>query len=211
MTLDPHKWLYQPIECGSLLVREGELLERAFAIEQDYLRDAAGAATARSTSATSGCSSRAASARSKVWLSVSHFGVAAFRAAIDRRARPRRARARGGSPPTTRLETIAAGELGITCFRRRVDGDEDEAAAVNAALVAAYEATGGASCSSTRLDGRYAVRLCLLNHTTTAADVEALLDFFASAPLDPRAALERRSLAAHDGRRARAGCGPRAR
>ena len=42
VTLDPHKWLYQPIECGSLLVRDGHLLQRAFAIEQDYLHDAAG-------------------------------------------------------------------------------------------------------------------------------------------------------------------------
>ena len=42
VTLDPHKWLYQPIECGSLLVREGHLLREAFPIEQDYLSDAAG-------------------------------------------------------------------------------------------------------------------------------------------------------------------------
>ena len=42
ITLDPHKWLYQPMECGALLVREGHLLRRAFEIVPDYLKDAAG-------------------------------------------------------------------------------------------------------------------------------------------------------------------------
>ena len=39
VTLDPHKWLYQPIECGCLLVREGDLLPQAFTINPDYLAD----------------------------------------------------------------------------------------------------------------------------------------------------------------------------
>ena len=43
ITLDPHKWLYQPFECGCLLVRDGRALRRAFEITPDYLRDADGA------------------------------------------------------------------------------------------------------------------------------------------------------------------------
>jgi glutamate/tyrosine decarboxylase-like PLP-dependent enzyme len=39
VTVDPHKWLYQPWECGALLVREGDRLRRAFAIVPDYLRE----------------------------------------------------------------------------------------------------------------------------------------------------------------------------
>ena len=35
VTLDPHKWLYQPFECGCLLVREGERLRRAFTLTPD--------------------------------------------------------------------------------------------------------------------------------------------------------------------------------
>jgi aromatic-L-amino-acid/L-tryptophan decarboxylase len=40
VTLDPHKWLYQPFECGCLLVREGRRLREAFEITPDYLKDA---------------------------------------------------------------------------------------------------------------------------------------------------------------------------
>ena len=39
VTLDPHKWLYQPFECGALLVRERGALERAFSVNPDYLAD----------------------------------------------------------------------------------------------------------------------------------------------------------------------------
>ena len=53
------------------------------------------------------------------------------------------------------------------------------------ALIAAYEASGRGLVLSTRVDGRYAVRLCVLNHTTRAEHVEAVLDYFATAPLGP--------------------------
>ena len=39
VTLDPHKWLYQPFECGAVLVREGYLLQEAFEIHPSYLQD----------------------------------------------------------------------------------------------------------------------------------------------------------------------------
>lgn len=49
--------------------------------------------------------------------------------------------------------------------------------------------------SSTRVNGRYALRLCILNHRTTAADVDRVLDWLESAPLDDGAALEDASAA----------------
>ena len=183
VTLDPHKWLYQPIECGSLLVREGHLLRQAFQIEQDYLHDAAGHEGEVNFGDLGLQLSRGFRAL-KVWLSVSHFGVPVFRTAIDN-ALDLAELARRRIAEDDRLETIAPGELGITCFRRRVEGTEDEAARVNAALIAAHEASGRGLVLSTRVDGRYAVRLCVLNHTTRAEHVEAVLDHFATAPLDP--------------------------
>ena len=41
VTLDPHKWLFQPFECGAILVREPDGLRQAFTISPDYLRDVA--------------------------------------------------------------------------------------------------------------------------------------------------------------------------
>jgi aromatic-L-amino-acid/L-tryptophan decarboxylase len=184
VTLDPHKWLYQSYECGCLLVRDGELLEAAFAIEPDYLHDA-GADDGEVNFSDLGMQLSRASRALKVWLSVHTFGLNAFRATIDdcldlvadAEQRIRR---------HPELELLNPASLGIVCFRRRPPGmkDEDDLDAANAQLVAAYAASGHGLVSSTRLRGRYAIRLCVLNHTTTAADVAATLDWLASAPID---------------------------
>ena len=179
VTIDPHKWLFQPVGCGCLLVRRGHALEDAFAITAPYLADGARHADGVDFRDLGLEQSRPFRAL-RVWLSISYFGVAAFRDAIDGALDlAELARRRIADDPA--LESIAPGELGITCFRRRTDGGEEEAARVNAALVAAWEATGDGLVSSTRLGGRYAVRLCVLNPTTSRADVERVLEFFATA------------------------------
>jgi aromatic-L-amino-acid decarboxylase len=179
VTLDPHKWLYQPVGCGCLLVRDGHALERAFAVTAPYLGDAA-RGDGEVNFGDLGLEQSRPFRALRVWLSVTFFGVAAFRDAIDRALDlAQLARHRVAEDPA--LESIAPGELGITCFRRRTGGGEEQATRLNAALVAAWEATGEGLVSSTRLGDRYAVRLCALNTATSPADVERVLDFFARA------------------------------
>jgi aromatic-L-amino-acid/L-tryptophan decarboxylase len=183
VTLDPHKWLYQSLECGALLVRDGGLLERAFAIEPDYLSDA-GVDDEEVNFSDRGLQLSRASRALKVWLSVQTFGLDAFRATIDRCLDlAELAQARIGAAPE--LELLHPANLGIVCFRRRPAGidDEDALDALNGQLVADYAASGHGLVSSTKLRGRYAIRLCVLNHTTTAADVESTLDWLAAAPV----------------------------
>jgi glutamate/tyrosine decarboxylase-like PLP-dependent enzyme len=194
ITLDPHKWLYQPYECGCLLVRDDRKLRNAFEITPDYLRDSA-ADAAEVNFADRGLQLTRTSRALKLWVSLRYFGLDAFRTAIERSLQladlaARRVEASGC------LELVAPPSLGIVCFRRRFDGvdDEDELAARNAALVDALERSGVGLVSSTRLRGRYAIRLCPLNHSTTAADVEQVLAFLETAepaPHTPRATLER--------------------
>ena len=179
VTLDPHKWLYQPVGCGCLLVRHGRQLQEAFAMTAPYLVDAA-PHDGEVNFVDLGLEQSRPFRALRVWLSVNLFGVAAFREAIDRALDlAELARRRVAENPA--LETIARGELGITCFRRRTANGEQEAARVNAALIGAWGATGRGLVSSTRLGERFAVRLCALNNTTSAADVEGVLDFFATA------------------------------
>ena len=79
---------------------------------------------------------------------------------------------------------MSGASLGIVTLRRAGPASEDErdAAARNAALVAAFEATGRGLVSSTRLRGRYAIRMCVMNHTTAEEHVRDTLDWFARAP-----------------------------
>src|SRR4051812_13628046 len=183
VTLDPHKWLYQPIECGSVLVRDGWRLREAFTINPDYLADYK---SEEVNFADLGLQLTRGARALKIWLSINHFGLDAFRQAVDRaidlaHAAEQRVR------ESEALELMSPASLGIVCFRRRFDGvdDEDTLAQLNSELVHGFETTGRGLLSSTKLHGRYAIRLCVMNHTSGPADVEAALSWFASAP-EPR-------------------------
>jgi len=171
VALDPHKWLYQPYECGCLLVRDGGSLRRAFELRSDYLRDAE-ATGGVVNFGDYGLQLSRTSRAFKLWLSLQTFGVDAFRAAIDRTLDvAEHAAERIRASP--RLELAAPPSLGVVCFTRD-DGAVD-------GLVAALEESGLGLVSSTRVDGREALRLCILNHTSTEADVDAVLDFLEDA------------------------------
>jgi hypothetical protein len=184
VTLDPHKWLYQPFECGCVLVRDGERLRAAFEVVPDYLKDAAAHAGEVNFSDLGFQLTRSSRAL-KVWLSLSYFGVDAFRAAIDR-SLDLAAQAERLIGERPELELLSPAQLGIVCFRRRFAGaaeEEWQSARLNAALVGRFEQSGLGLVSSTTLDGRYAIRLCILNHTTTEADLERTIDWFARSPV----------------------------
>jgi glutamate/tyrosine decarboxylase-like PLP-dependent enzyme len=188
VTLDPHKWLYQPIECGCVLVRDGRLLSQAFTIDPDYLADRLGEEVNFSDL---GLQLTRASHALKIWLSMSYFGTGAFAAAIDR-SLDLALLAEGHVRETPALELLSPATLGIVCFRRSFAGvdEEEEIAALNAELVSAFEQTGRGLVSSTRLHGKYAIRMCVMNHTTGPDDVRATLEWFANASTPSRDAAQ---------------------
>ena len=179
VTLDPHKWLYQPYECGALLVRDDHTLRAAFAMTPDYLQDSEEAAEEVNL-CDRGVQLTRSSRAFKVWLSLQYFGERAFCEAIDHSldlAQLVCERVKAGAD----LELMAAPSLGIVCFRRRFAGvasDDDDADRRNAALVAGLERSGLGLVSSTVLRGRYALRVCVMNHTTRREDIERVMDFF---------------------------------
>ena len=77
------------------------------------------------------------------------------------------------------LELLSPAQLGIVCFRRvgEPENDRDEAAIeeLNRAIVTRIAASGAGMISSTRVRGRYALRLCIMNHRTGWDDVETVL------------------------------------
>ena len=186
VTLDPHKWLYQPFECGALLVRDGRLLREAFEIHPDYLQDVS-SRDGEVNFAEHGLQLTRMSRALKLWVSLQYFGVDAFAAAIDR-ATDLAQQAQRYVEKADELELLAPATLGIVCFRRHPPGMDDEAtlAELNTALVEELLASGDGLVSSTRLFGRYALRACVLNHSTTEADVEQVLRWLETAEVTPR-------------------------
>ena len=124
VTLDPHKWLYQPFECGCLLVRAGQRLGEAFRIQPDYLKDTEAAELEVNFSDLSMQLSRTSRAL-KLWMSLRYFGLDAFRAAIDRSI-DLALFAQAHIEASAQLELLTPAKLGVVCYRRRPEGMDEE-------------------------------------------------------------------------------------
>jgi glutamate/tyrosine decarboxylase-like PLP-dependent enzyme len=185
VTLDPHKWMYQPIEVGALLVRNGAFLRRGFQIGAEYLYGIQTAEDEEVNFSDLGLQLTRTSRAIKLWMSLKYFGVDAFRAAVDR-CFDLALHAQTLIEASPELELLTEASLGIVTFRRRPPGVDDEAVLerINAEVVQAVEAGGEVFFSTTRVRGRYALRLCILNFSTAAEHVERALELAATLPVD---------------------------
>jgi len=200
VTLDPHKWLFQPFEAGCLLVRSATALEDAFRVLPHYLQDAAvgsGDPRERPVNFMDRGLQLTRSARAlKVWMSLKYFGVGPFRRAIDD-AIDLTLRAEQALVESGAFEILSPAMLGIVCFRRITDDSgrriTDEAALeqLNTRLTHDLAMSGVALMSSTRVRERYALRFCILSHRTRWSDVAAVIEWLHSAAVsaDPPARL----------------------
>ncbi len=178
VTLDPHKWFFQPYETGCLMVRDPGRLEAAFRIAPDYLQDAAWGPE-HVNFCDRGIQLTRIFRALRIWLSVQRYGLAAHRAEISRAiALARGAAARIRAHPE--LELLAPPGLGIVCFRYR--GPEHAAVPataldeLNRRIQNEIVQSGFAMMSSTRLGGRLSLRFCILNIRTTEEDLADTVD-----------------------------------
>jgi glutamate/tyrosine decarboxylase-like PLP-dependent enzyme len=187
ITLDPHKWLYQPVELGALLVRDGTMLRRGFEINPDYLADIE-AADQEVNFADLGLQLTRSCRALKLWMSLRYFGVGAFREAIDR-CLDLALHAEREIEASPELELMSPASLGIVTFRRRPPGIDDEVQLerINAALADEIERQGDVFISTGRIRGRFVLRLCILNHSTSRTEVERALELAATLPIVPAA------------------------
>jgi glutamate/tyrosine decarboxylase-like PLP-dependent enzyme len=172
VTLDPHKWLFVPFECGCLLAREPRRLEEAFSVHPEYLTDVR-AREHEVNFADLGEQLTRSSHALKVWLSVRYFGLARIRAAID--AGIKRAEyAESVIASDDRFEILSPAQFGIVCFRARPRAGEHakETDARNERINARVNGTGRFLISSTRLRGQFSLRLCTQVHRMTRADID---------------------------------------
>jgi glutamate/tyrosine decarboxylase-like PLP-dependent enzyme len=169
LSLDPHKWLFQPFEIGCVLMRDISHLRDTFRILPEYLKD-----TQQYSSEFNFTDHGLQLTRSfralKLWMSIKVFGMAAFRAAIDRgfeQAEFVEARLRG----MPGWEIVTPAHMGIVCFRY---ANADDAAHMR--LVQKVLQDGFALITSTVLRQRSVLRTCTINPRTTNEDIEQSLE-----------------------------------
>jgi aromatic-L-amino-acid decarboxylase len=181
IAVDPHKWLYAPLEAGCALVRDPDALRRAFSYHPPYyhfderLRNFVerGPQNSRGFRAL------------KVWLALRQAGAAGYRRMIgDDIALSRAMAAAVERHPELELMTQS---LSITTFRYvpqdiarpGVTDAEPYLDALNARLLDALQSGGELFVSNAVIRGRYALRACIVNFHTTLADVEAVPEIVA--------------------------------
>ncbi|MEV7175499.1 pyridoxal-dependent decarboxylase [Kitasatospora sp. NPDC093679] len=174
LALDPHKWLGVPVDCGCALVRDTEGLRGTFSLVPSYLRDEA--AGSLGWFSEYGTEQTRPFRSLKVWASVAHRGREGVAADIAHTtALARRLGELVEADPA--LELLAPVETSIVAFRYRPAGlDGDELDRINRELPAAVQLRGRVFVTGAVLGGHEMLRACLLNATTTEADVRLLVD-----------------------------------
>jgi aromatic-L-amino-acid/L-tryptophan decarboxylase len=166
LTLDPHKWLFQSMECGCVILRDADILKSTYRITPEYLAD-----VHRNVSEVNPHDYGMQLTRSfralKLWMSIQYFGLDAFRTAMERGFELAEfAEAKLRAMPGWEVVTPAG--MGIVTFHHpRADYDK-----IHNDMLSG----GFALATSTVLKGRKVLRFCTINPRTTEDDIAQTLD-----------------------------------
>ncbi len=179
IALDPHKWLYAPLEAGCVLVRDPDTLSRAFSFDPVYYNFAGDPDDPPVNFLTLGPQNSRGFRALKVWLGLRQAGRDGLVRLIREDIALTRALHRAVAEHPD-LEPLTC-RLSISTFRYlppdlRADADRhgEYLDRLNKAILDRLQRGGEAFVSNAVVDGRYALRACIVNFRTTLADVEAL-------------------------------------
>jgi glutamate/tyrosine decarboxylase-like PLP-dependent enzyme len=178
LALDPHKWLYVPVDAGLLLVRDADLMRAAFSLVPPYLRT-----NDLPWLSEYGFEQTRPFRALKVWMSMRHLGLNGYRRAIEHDIAMAE-RLHAAARAATDFEVREPQSLSIVCLRYAPPGLAGDDAAINRAneaLLRRVQAEGKAFLSSTVIAGRFWLRVCIANPRTTETDVDALLEILRAA------------------------------
>jgi len=186
VVLDPHKWLSVPVECGCVLVRDGELLRNAFSLVPSYLRTEPGKGIGNLPwFAEYGFQQTRGFRALKLWVTLAHAGSSGLEQQIAGQiALARYLEQRIEAMPD--FELRSKGKLSIVCFRyvpEALAGDDNALDALNKKLMERVQAGGTAFLTSATLAGRFALRACILHYGTAEGDIDAMLEIVRSTAL----------------------------
>jgi aromatic-L-amino-acid decarboxylase len=181
VAVDPHKWLYAPLEAGCVLVRDAAALRNAFSYHPAYYHFDHDVVNYFDYGPQNSRGFRAL----KVWLALQHAGRSGYVRMIGDDVRlARRLHDLVAARPDFECGTLS---LSIATFRyvppELRSRNEDEIARylddLNQRLLSAIEASGQAFLSNAIVHGRFLLRACVVNFHTTDEDIDALPELIA--------------------------------
>ncbi len=179
IALDPHKWLYLPVDVGCVIYRDPEIARVTFAHEAEYTRMFGEEADEAFVCWDYGPELSRRFRALKVWMLLRGVGLDRISEAIESNlacARHLESIVRTSDD----FEMTAPVELSIFCFRHvpmQLRSESPKAVdAFNERLLVALQRDGSSYLSNATLADRFALRGCVLNYRTTLRDMEIPLD-----------------------------------
>jgi aromatic-L-amino-acid decarboxylase len=176
LAFDFHKWLHVPYDAGCILVRDEALLRGTFGGRPDYLASVGGLSGGEPWPSDLGIELSRGFRALKVWWTIKEHGARKLGDAIAGNCAQAR-RLANILQRNPRIEIAAPVFLNIVCFRW-VDPQRDGAAqdAMNAKIAVALQISGAAVASTTRLNRRLCLRVCITNHRSRDSDFDLFAD-----------------------------------
>jgi aromatic-L-amino-acid decarboxylase len=162
--VNPHKWLFTPIDLSAMFTRRPDVLKRAFSLVPEYLvtREQNEVINLMDYGVQLGRRFRSL----KLWMVIRAFGADGLAARLRQQMEMAREFA-SWIDNAPEWERVAPVPFSLVCFRFAPNGmSEQERDAVNAAILERVNASGSAYLSHTKLDGRYVLRLAIGNMRT---------------------------------------------
>lgn len=175
LSLDPHKWLYQPLDCGCLLYQDSAAAQKTFAYTGDYARSLSSDPVEGFAYFEESMELSRRFRALKLWLSLRYHGLGAFRQAIKNDLEHAR-RLAENIVEQPELQLSAPVELSAVCFRYLGRGGVSEADLnrMNPAVLKKVNERGRVYLSNASLRAKFCLRACMVNHRTSDSDVDAV-------------------------------------
>ena len=175
VVVNPHKWLFVPLDFSTLYTRHPEALRAVFALTPEYLRgDAAGSdAGAAIDYMDYGIQLGRRFRALKAWMALRAFGRSGLESRIREHCRLARLFAERVERETG-FELAAEPSMAVVCFRCTTESDPSDADHLNEAIVERVNASGRAYLTHTRLRGRTVMRVGFGNVLTTEEHLDVL-------------------------------------
>jgi aromatic-L-amino-acid decarboxylase len=161
VVINPHKWLFTPIDCSVLLVRDQEGLKRAWSVVPAYLQTAEAVTNPMDLGFQLGRRFRAL----KLWVVMRAFGVDGIRQRLREHCRLARQFA-AWVDEDGNFERVAPVPFSVVCFRALFAGSSDRRERLQRLLLDRVNAAGPVFLSGTELVGRFTLRVAVGNLRT---------------------------------------------
>ncbi|MFC6197595.1 pyridoxal phosphate-dependent decarboxylase family protein [Ponticaulis profundi] len=177
LAFDFHKWMQVNYDAGCVLIRNGDSHRRSFSDRPDYLSPMTrGLAAGNPWPVEYGPELSRGFRALKVWAQLHEFGTEELAAVVERNI-SQAAYLAERVRKAPELELLSYAGLNICCFRFDASGKTgQEADAMTEEIVTRLQEEGTAAPSTTRIDGKLAIRVNITNHRTQMSDIDVLVD-----------------------------------